>query len=251
MSSSQNEENPDKQPDHLVDTLEANLSGLDLGTEEELQRQIVSEATRDTNTGSNISRGGRIVPDETRVLSTSTSPEDARNHFSRHVRDTVATNTSSSEEETFPAFLGDAQVLETLRRAGDLFQQRHGLNGTTPFAPPSSDWARFRALYGVPPRETFLEPDFSSTSVAPPVSTRVVSRGYVDSSYALSGNGVHAKFTAGNESSSVLQLTKRPKLRTKDLAHRQSLGSGAPDVPQPISTDKGKILLMHKLNSII
>jgi hypothetical protein len=233
MSSSQNEENPDKQPDHLVDALEASLSGLDLRTEEELQRQIISEATRDTNTGSNISRGGRIVTDENRVLGTSIPPEDARNHFSRHVQDTAATNTSSSEEETFPAFLGETQVLETLRRAGDLFQQRHGLNGTTPFAPPLSDWARLRALYGVPPSLANLEPDFSSTFVAPSVPTKAVPRGYVDSSYALPGNGVNAKFTAGNESTSVLQLTKRPKLRTKDLAHRQSLGSGAPDVPQP------------------
>ncbi len=37
------------------------------------------------------------------------------------------------------------------------------------------------------------------------------------------------RFVAGQESSSVLQITKRPKLRAKDVAHRQSLTAG--DVP--------------------
>jgi hypothetical protein len=113
---------------------------------------------------------------------------------------------------------GETHVVEALRRAGDLFQQRHGLNGTTHLAPTLSDWDGFRAMHGsVPPSFPSLESESSSTFAALPVPSKATIRGYVDASYALPGNGVHTKFVSGNESASVLLITKRPKLR-------QSLG---------------------------
>jgi hypothetical protein len=48
-------------------------------------------------------------------------------------------------------------------------------------------------------------------------------------------SGLPARFTAGQESASVLQLTKRPKLRAKDVAHRQSL---APTEPLPMQSPR-------------
>ncbi len=48
-------------------------------------------------------------------------------------------------------------------------------------------------------------------------------------------NGLPARFTAEQESASVLQLTKRPKLRAKDVAHRQSL---APTEPLPLQSPR-------------
>jgi hypothetical protein len=89
MSSSQNE-NSDKRPDNLVDELGTSFSELELKTDDELQRQISSEATRyTTTTGSNTSRDDRIVTDG--ILGTSIFPDETRNHFSLpdHVSDTV------------------------------------------------------------------------------------------------------------------------------------------------------------------
>jgi hypothetical protein len=48
------------------------------------------------------------------------------------------------------------------------------------------------------------------------------------------GSKVQDKFAPGNESESVLKLTKRPKLRPKDLSHRRSLGQG-----EPLRVDEG------------
>jgi hypothetical protein len=229
MSSSQNGSS-DKQPDNLVDELGTNLSELELKADDELQRQLSPAATRYTTTGSNISGDDRIVTDG--ILGTSIFPEETRNHFSLPDHGTFVTNDSTHEDETFPAFLGGAQVVEAMRRAGDLFQQRHGLNGITPLAPPVSDWARLRALYGLTPFVANPEPELPFLAL--PALTKAEIQGYADTSYAIPGSGVHAKFAAGNESSSVLQITKRPKLRSKDIAHRRSLGD-----PQQSSSDVG------------
>jgi hypothetical protein len=48
--------------------------------------------------------------------------------------------------------------------------------------------------------------------------------GHESSSAAPSGE-LPARFAAGQESASVLQLTKRPKLRAKDVIHRRSMTS--------------------------
>ena len=230
MSSSQNG-NSDKQPDNRVDELGTNLSELELKADDGLQRQISPAATRYTTTGSNISGDDRIVTDG--ILGTSIFPEETRiNHFSLPDHGLFVTNDSTHEDETFPAFLGEARVVAALRRAGDLFQQRHGLNGTTPLAPPASDWARLRALHGLTPFVANPEPELPFPAL--PALTKAEIQGYADTLYAIPGSGVHAKFAAGNESSSVLQITKRPKLRSKDIAHRRSLGD-----PQQSSSDAG------------
>jgi hypothetical protein len=243
MSSRQNEENPDKQrPDDFAASLGASFSEqltLEETTDADLQQQTSSGSTRYTAIGSDISRGDRTVPDENLV--TSISPE-VSNDFSRHVGDPVAIN-SSNDGGGLPIFLGETQVLAALRRAGDLFQQRHELNGTTNLAPPLSDWARVREIYGRPvlPYLPSLESDFSPAPVNLPVPPRVPIAGYIDAPYAPPGSGIHAKFVTGQESASVLKITKRPKLRAKDLAHRQSLGPSGPDLlpSQQASSDEG------------
>jgi hypothetical protein len=157
-------------------------------------------------------------------LGTSISSEEPGLHFSRRNEDTVATNhTSLNEEETFhPAFLGEARVIEALRRAGDLFQQRHGLNGATRLAPPLSDWGRVRAMHGpVPPSFPSLESESSSTFAALLVPSKATIRGYADASYAPRGTGVHAKFVPGNESASVIPSSNQ----TPQIALKRSCSS--------------------------
>jgi hypothetical protein len=175
MSSSQNEHS-DKRPDNLVDELGTSFSELALKTDDELQRQTSPEATRYTTTGSNTSRDDRIVTDG--ILSTSIFPDETRNHFSLPDHGLSVTNDSTHEDETFPAFLGEARVVAALRRAGDLFQQRHGLNGTTPLAPPASDWARLRALHGLPPFVANSEPELPFPAL--PAPPRSLIQGYAD-----------------------------------------------------------------------
>ena len=50
---------------------------------------------------------------------------------------------------------------------------------------------------------------------------------------APESSGVPAKFAQGQETESVLKITKRPRLRPKDVSHRRSLGTGEPDILQP------------------
>jgi hypothetical protein len=54
----------------------------------------------------------------------------------------------------------------------------------------------------------------------------------------LGSSGVPGKFNPGQETESVIKLTKRPKLREKDVAHRRSLGQGdQPAASRPAQYD--------------
>ncbi len=48
---------------------------------------------------------------------------------------------------------------------------------------------------------------------------------------APDSSGIAPKFVPGNESESVLKLTKRPRLRPKDVSHRRSLAGGDLGLP--------------------
>jgi hypothetical protein len=50
---------------------------------------------------------------------------------------------------------------------------------------------------------------------------------------APESSGISSKFVPGNESESVLKLTKRPRLRPKDVSHRRSLAGGDLGFPSP------------------
>jgi hypothetical protein len=124
-----------------------------------------------------------------------------------------------------PTFLADSQVRAALQRADSLRPQGH--LSDEPYFPSS--------VMGVTPlfqdgREQggILSRDFHPT-MGP--------YAYPDSSYAPRSPvtlpsqdsnpehvGVSAKFEQGKETASVLQITRRPRLRPKDISHRQSLG---------------------------
>jgi hypothetical protein len=54
---------------------------------------------------------------------------------------------------------------------------------------------------------------------------------------APESSGISSKFVPGNESESVLKLTKRPRLRPKDVSHRRSLSGG--DLGLPTTSEGG------------
>jgi hypothetical protein len=237
-----------------------------------------------------------------------TADPRVQNEDNRQITSNFATNFSSShnggQHLVHPETrVVEAQGLDETRRAGDLSQQRHGLDGTTPLAPPPSDWARLRALHGLAPspvanplepdlpfslaahdydgggaplpgfladsqvrmamhRAAALQPrsqrlphDASPTHLSPSFVERPrfhLERGiegYQATNIPLANVLTHPhpspphlfpretvsvhgvlpeRFVPGKETESVLRLVKRPKLRPKDLSHRQSLVGEAP-----------------------
>ena len=61
---------------------------------------------------------------------------------------------------------------------------------------------------------------------------------FISQEQAPESSGILAKFVPGNESESVLKLTKRPRLRPKDVSHRRSLAGGDLGFP---STSNGAV----------
>ncbi len=114
-----------------------------------------------------------------------------------------------------PAFLADHHVAVAIGQANALHTQRVGQ--------PAVLSVRFRPTFlhggvhdfgGAPERLNSL--DFHP-SLGP--------SGY-ESSSSVEPRYLLSKFLTGQETASVQQITKRPKLRAKDVAHRQSLTSG-------------------------
>jgi hypothetical protein len=112
-------------------------------------------------------------------------------------------------------------VAEALRRANTLHMQRVGHPAVlqTRFAPTGSiggstafSWEGHLHSLDLLPSPGLVPPGQESSSVEPKV---------VDP--------LQSKFLPGQATESVLKVTKRPKLRAKDVAHRQSLA--AADVP--------------------
>ncbi len=114
-----------------------------------------------------------------------------------------------------PAFLAEHNVVKAIRRANSLHMQRAGHPAvlSTRFDPASVSGGG-AAFEEAPVRLNAL--DFHP-SLGP--------SGYESSSVPESRD-LPPRFVAGQEFSSVLQITKRPKLRAKDVAHRQSLTTG-------------------------
>jgi hypothetical protein len=111
-----------------------------------------------------------------------------------------------SEQPPLPSFLGDGQIREAMRRAKSLHYQRHGVSAVPPSQLEQLGWGG-NGIDGTV-RNPF--PDFSPA--------------FIPKQQPTSGS-IPQKFEPGHESSSVLQITKRPRLRNKDIEHRKSLTS--------------------------
>jgi hypothetical protein len=117
-------------------------------------------------------------------------------------------------ETSLPAFLSDSQVRAALHRANSLRPQGH-----------LSDEPQFPSSLTRAQPQFQAERDLRDAPARPfyPVT------GYPDSFYPSINpehSGVPTRFVPGQETASVLKITKRPHLRPKDISHRQSLGSG-------------------------
>jgi hypothetical protein len=137
-------------------------------------------------------------------------------HFSENDKESGARHVDEGAARhgaAFPVFLTDSYVGEAIQRANALHLQRHGHSAIPPHhegrsSLAGSDGHPERLRYPVfPPPASDL---FSSTSPYPRESPPK--------------DPVPAKFTVpGQETASVLQIFKRPRLRQKDIAHRQTL----------------------------
>ena len=234
------------------------------------------------------------------------APADLRvqNEDNRQITSNFAMDASSAHNGRQQLVHPETRAGEALRRAGDLSQQRQGLNGAAPLAPRlPSDWARLRALHGLAPspvanplepdlpftlpahdydggtpplpgfladsqvrmamhRAAALQPqsqwlphDTSPSHLSPPFVERprfhldMGIEGYQATNIPLANALTHPhpsppqlflretvsehgalpeRFVPGKETESVLRLVKHPKLRPKDLSHRQSLAGEAP-----------------------
>jgi hypothetical protein len=118
--------------------------------------------------------------------------------------------TTNARETSLPAFLSDSQVRAALQRANSLRPQGHlKFPSSMAHAQPQFQAERdLRDAPAIPFYHVFGYPDSSYPSKNPEQS------------------GVPTKFVPGQETASVLKITKRPRLRPKDISHRQSLGSG-------------------------
>jgi hypothetical protein len=165
--------------------------------------------------------------------------ESTRNQFfNDNLRDRESVSLSP------PSFLGDQQVRQALQRANSLRPQGH-LDDEPYFPSTLSDAFQYlpgggrenrdaRVPRNIVAYEDRSYPSTSSVYFVPHAVPSSSTPSYPQD--ALEGSsGVSGKFKPGQETESVLKLTKRPKLREKDVAHRRSLGQGnLPAVPHPV-----------------
>jgi hypothetical protein len=137
-------------------------------------------------------------------------------------------------EESFPLpdFLSETHLRAALHRAVNV----HSQEAISDEAPPYPFFPHLRPV-------SLGERDFGPLSARDfHPSLRHAASPYLSSSvplpsqeHAPESSGIPARFVPGNESESVLKLTKRPRLRPKDVSHRRSLGGG--DLGLPSSSE--------------
>ena len=153
------------------------------------------------------------------------SPNHATDTADATLREITSSRSFSAlpdERETspsLPAFLSDSQVRTALQRANSLRPQGH-----------LSDEPQFPSSLTNAQSQFQADRDWREAPARPPYPII----GYTDSSYPSNIErpgvviaerpGALARFVPGQETASVLKITKRPRLRPKDLSHRQSLG---------------------------
>jgi hypothetical protein len=122
---------------------------------------------------------------------------------------------ASTHGAPFPVFLTDSHVGGAIQRANTLHLQRHGYPAIPPTAYPRSNTVGHTD-------SSYSDPQIAARDSPFPVSQPTRESPPRDS--------IPAKFTVpGQETASVLQISKRPRLRQKDLAHRQSLVTNGND----------------------
>jgi hypothetical protein len=203
MSSQSDAHDSDKLFNQELDTL-----GVDLSQQVTLQGEIpvqerLPQSTTTSVAASNVSTNDHHVPDENFGESSGNLSRNDNAHLLRDLQ----------SGPPLPSFLGDGQIREAMRRANTLHQQRHGFPAVPPTQLDNLGWG------GSGNDRTVRNPvpDFS-----PP---------FIPRQQAPLGV-VPQKFEPGHESSSVMQLTKRPRMRSKDIAHRKSLISS--DFPRQV-----------------
>ncbi len=141
-------------------------------------------------------------------------------------------NTSNFAHDSFsfhpqlmPAFLEDHNVAEALRRANTSYSRR--------FGDPAVVSSRFAPVL-VPGGSTAFEWEGHLHSLDLPLP--LTNHPPVQESSAAEPDPrevLPSRFLPGQETASVLQVAKRPKLRAKDVAHRQSLTSNEVPIVTP------------------
>ena len=137
-------------------------------------------------------------------------------------------------EESFPLpeFLAESHLRAALHRAANA----HSQEAISDEAPPYPFFPHMRsAPLGEREWGPLIARDFHPTlwHAASPYPSSPVP--FTSQEQAPESSGILAKFVPGNESESVLKLTKRPRLRPKDVSHRRSLAGG--DLGLPSTSD--------------
>jgi hypothetical protein len=141
-----------------------------------------------------------------------------------------------------PVFLNDPSIRRAMKRADELHIERHG-HPAIP-VPVSDSYGRLSAIgdgrFSALDFHPSLGPSDHEGSSS---NADGLERGLISSSVFPSaresglGSPLPAKFgVPGQETASVLQISKRPKLRPKDIAHRKSLA--------PVSGDQALMSFM-------
>jgi hypothetical protein len=148
-------------------------------------------------------------------------------HQSNNGASLVSYNEERRTTLPLPGFLAESDVRMAIHRAITALQTPGPFHDAPSphFYPPLAQHPRFQRERE---RGAHVSSDFhpSLGTSGHPASTYVpFSPNHLFSrEFASEISGVLAKFEPGNESESVLKLTKRPKLRPKDLSPRRSLG---------------------------
>jgi hypothetical protein len=204
--------NDDEQP---VDDAKALVAALT----EQLRNNDIGETDRaQQHTTATISTLTRANLDTTMARVTENT-----GNFSSDINDTFC----DQVEESFPLpdFLAESQVRAALHRAVNA----HSQEAFSDEAPPHSSFPNLRPA-DLGGRDlgwqTLAARDFHpslwhATIPHPSSPVSLSSQDHVPESA-----GVSSKFVPGNETESVLKLTKRPRLRPKDVSHRRSLIGG-------------------------
>jgi hypothetical protein len=184
----------------------------------------LTEQLRINNIGETDQRNtAASIPARTTLGATVARNEDITRNSSSDIND----NFYDHVEESFPLpdFLAESNVRAALHRAVNA----HSQEAFSDEAPPRSHFPNLRPmeLGGQDSgRQTLMARDFHPSlwhAALPhppsPITPLLSQEGGLDSA------GVSSKFVPGNETDSVLKLTKRPRLRPKDVSHRRSLGS--------------------------
>jgi hypothetical protein len=218
---------PVQDTNDLVTTLTPELAQVNLA-------ELSGSSTVESSNPNLIDRGTNATASLQNLIDLRMSTSNSTNHIfpSHHENEHLVYHDDEGGSLPLPGFLSDSCVGMALRRAGALPLQRtlHEALSSHP-SPVFDERSHFPSERE---RGTYVAADFHPSLgpsgyphlpfSAPYSSSPLSPRGTV-----VAPPSIPEKFVPGNESASVLKITKRPKLRPKDLLHRRSLeGNAAP-----------------------